>query len=175
MPFRILTDLTEEAPAQSGAFDSVLLDLELWPHQSLTGNGFVVMIGVTFAMLCVPLVGLIGTAVLWGVLPFMLAALALLWFGLKRSWRDRDILERLTVTADAARLERRDPDGSTRDWEANPYWVRVEIHPKVGVIEDYLTLEGGPRSVEIGAFLTPEERRDLRLKLQTALRTFKGR
>ncbi|WP_245947434.1 DUF2244 domain-containing protein [Jannaschia seohaensis] len=153
----------------------MLLELELWPHQSLTPKGFVIMIGGTFAMLMVPLVGLIGTAVLWGVLPFMLLVLGALWYGLQRSWRDRDILERFELTAESARLTRRDPDGSTRDWEANPFWMRVERHDKVGSIEDYLTLEGGSRSVEIGSFLTPEERRGLERRLLNAIGAVKLR
>ncbi|GIT92313.1 hypothetical protein JANAI62_27710 [Jannaschia pagri] len=169
MPIKVITDHTQGAPASSGAPSSVVLSLELWPHQSLTPGGFVTMIGATFAMLMVPLVGLLGTAVLWGVLPFELLVLGLLWFGLKRSWRDRDILERFEMTTDAVTLTRRDPDGSLRDWEANPYWMRVERHERVAGIEDYLTLEGGPRKVEIGAFLTPEERRQLERQLLNAL------
>ncbi|MFO6463090.1 DUF2244 domain-containing protein [Jannaschia sp. KMU-145] len=165
MPIHVIYD-SAEAPDHSGAS---VLELELWPHQSMTGTGFAWMIGATFAMLCIPMVGLIGTAVLWGVLPFCLGALALLWFGLQRSWRDRDILEHLVLTPEAARLERRDPDGTTRDWQANPYWVRVERHEKVGPVEDYLTLEGGPRAVEIGAFLTPAERRGLERRILRAL------
>lgn len=169
MPIRVITDTTQEAPALSGASSSVVLSLELWPHQSLSPVGFVVMIGATFLMLMLPLVALIGTAVLWGILPFVLGALSLLWFGLKRSWRDRDILETLELTSNAVTLTRRDPDGSLRDWTANPYWMRVERHERVGMVEDYLTLEGGPRQVEIGAFLTPEERRDLERRLLRAI------
>ncbi|UWQ16455.1 DUF2244 domain-containing protein [Jannaschia sp. M317] len=173
MPITVITDTTE-APAKSGASAHVRLALELRPHQSLSPGGFVIMIGATFGMLMIPLVGLVGTAALWGVLPFVMGALALLWFGLKRSWRDRDILERFEMTSDTATLTRRDPDGSERDWAANPYWVRVERHDKVGVIEDYLTLSGGPREVEIGAFLTPDERRALEQRLRHALRRIRA-
>ena len=42
-------------------------------------------------------------------------------------------------------------------------------HPMVGKVEDYLTLQGGPREVEIGAFLTPPERRALEDRLVAAL------
>ncbi|MGB3408380.1 MAG: DUF2244 domain-containing protein [Jannaschia sp.] len=169
MPITVITDTTDQAPASSGASSSEVLRLELRPHQSLTSGGFVVMIGGTFGMLMIPLVGLVGTAALWGVLPFMMGALALLWYGLKRSWRDRDILETFAMTREAVTLTRRDPDGRVRDWATNPYWMRVERHEKVGMIEDYLTLQGGPRDVEIGAFLTPEERRTLERQLLRAL------
>ncbi|MEM7644606.1 MAG: DUF2244 domain-containing protein [Pseudomonadota bacterium] len=151
-----------------------IFEVELWPHNSMTPEGFVTMIGGSFAMLCIPLVGLLGTAALWGILPFGLAVLGLLWLGLKRSLKDRDIHERLTVTPDSATLVRRDPDGATRDWACNPYWVRVEMHDRVGSIEDYLTLEGGERRVEIGSFLTPEERRLLRQRLLGVLGAIKS-
>jgi uncharacterized membrane protein len=169
MPFRIITDELG-APDTSGApSTSDLFEVELWPHRSLTPEGFVAMIGGSFAMLCIPLVGLLGTAALWGVLPFAMTVLGLLWLAMRRSLRDRDIHESLTVTPAAVRLVRRDPNGALRDWECNPFWMRVELHDRVGTVEDYLTLEGGPRSVELGAFLTPEERRDLRERLLRVL------
>ncbi len=170
MPYEVITD-RQEAPATSGA---LLYHVRLWPHQSLTGPGFVWMIALSYGMLSIPLIGLIGTAALWGVLPFAIGALALLWLSMKRSWRDRDIEETFTLTPEAATLTRRDPDGSKRDWSANPYWVRITRHEKVGAVKDYLTLEGGPRDVEIGAFLTPSERRELEGALLVALGRLKG-
>lgn len=165
MPYLVVTDRTE-APASSGAF---LYEVHLWPHQSLTGTGFVWVIGLSFGMICLPLLALLGTIALWGILPFALGAVALLWFGLQRNWRDRDILETFVLTPEAAKLQRREADGTAKDWTANPYWVRVKRHEKVGRIEDYLTLEGGNRVVEIGAFLTPGERRRLENDLVRAL------
>ena len=170
MPYEIVDRMG--APASSGAPSSGgedCLRVRLWPHSSLSPHGFTLFIGVTFAMLCIPLVGLLGTVALWGILPFALGTLGLLWFGLTRSWHDRSIEETFELCPDAASLVRREPNGTVRDWAANPYWVRVEIHAKDGPVEDYLTLEGGPRSVEIGAFLTPEERRALRAVLRRAL------
>ncbi|CUH25970.1 hypothetical protein JSE7799_00718 [Jannaschia seosinensis] len=165
MPYQVLTD-RQEAPASTGAF---LYEVRLWPHQSLTGTGFVWIIGGTFVMACIPLLGLLGTVVFLGILPFaMISVLALTW-SLKRNWRDRDIVETFRLTHDRVELIRIDPDGSRRDWEANPYWIRVSRHDKVGQVEDYLTLDGGPRRVEIGAFLTPAERRGLEDRLAGAL------
>ncbi|KIT17826.1 DUF2244 domain-containing protein [Jannaschia aquimarina] len=165
MPFEV-TQKNLEAPASSGAS---LLAVRLWPYSSLTPTGFVWAMGLFFGLIAIPVLSLVGSLVLWGILPFALGVGGLLWYALKRSWRDRTIEEIFELTADTARLSRRDPSGATRDWEANPYWVRVELHPKDGPVEDYLTLEGGPRAVEIGAFLTPEERRDLREVLMDAL------
>jgi uncharacterized membrane protein len=153
-----------------GSGRAPLLELELRPHQSLSPEGFVGFMAATFGMVAIPIVGLLGTMALWGVLPFVALVLGALWLGLKRSWRDRRIVETFALTADEALLVRRDPDGTLRDWRANPYWVRVERHERVGSVSDYLTLEGGPRAVEIGAFLTPQERRGLERRLIGALR-----
>lgn len=168
MPYRVLEDTTSEAPAKSGA-SAILLRLELWPHSSLSPEGFVAVMGSAFALASIPLLALLGTAALWGILPFALGTLALLWLALKKSWRDRAIVETFEMTREQARLHRVEPDGTHRDWQANPYWVRVTVHPRVGTVEDYLTLDGGPRPVEIGAFLTPEERQALRGLLDRAL------
>jgi uncharacterized membrane protein len=158
----------QEAPARAGA-SATLLRLELWPHSSLSPQGFVAVMGGAFAFAAIPLLGLLGTVALWGILPFALGTLSLLWLALKRSWRDRSVLETFEMTGADARLCRTEPDGTRRDWQANPYWVRAVLHPKDGPVEDYLTLDGGPRPVEIGAFLTPEERLALHDLLTRAL------
>ena len=165
MPYKVTVD-RQQAPASSGA---LLYEVRLWPHQSLTGTGFVWIMGGTFVMAMLPLVALLGTVALWGILPFAMLSVVALWWSLNRSWKDRDILEVFSVTADTATLTRTDPDGCTRDWLANSHWARVKWHAKVGRVEDYLTLEGGPRAVEIGSFLTPGERRALLPGLEAAL------
>ncbi|GAB4382846.1 DUF2244 domain-containing protein [Albidovulum sp.] len=135
--------------------------LQLWPHRSLTPEGFVIFIAVTAVMLALPLFALLGTLVLWGLLPFLAAALGGMWWALTRSNRDGTLSEELTLDRDRIRLVRREPDGTRRSWQANPYWVKVTLHRQGGPVEDYLTLRGDGREVEIGAFLSPEERRAL--------------
>ncbi|UWQ20328.1 DUF2244 domain-containing protein [Jannaschia sp. W003] len=151
-----------------------MLRLSLWPHQSLPPVGFVWAIGVALAVISLPLLALVGTAALWGILPFALGAVGILWLALKRSWRDRRILETFALTRERASLRREAANEAAREWEANPYWVRVELRHEGGPVEDYVTLEGGPRAVEIGAFLTPSERRELAAVLREGLRAAKA-
>ena len=143
--------------------------LHLWPHRSLAPKGFVTFIAITVAMIALPLVAVLGSPVLWGLLPFLALAVAAIWFALMRSHRDRQILEDLTLLPDAMRLVRHGPRGRRQEWEGNPYWVRVELHPKGGPVPNYVTLTGGPREVEIGAFLSEEERIALAQDLRAAL------
>lgn len=143
--------------------------LHLWPHRSLPPRGFVLFMAITAGMVALPLVAVLGSPVLWGLLPFLALAVAAIWFALMRSYRDRQILEDLTLLPDAMRLVRHGPRGRRQEWEGNPYWVRVELHPKGGPVPNYVTLSGGQREVEIGAFLSEEERIALAQDLRAAL------
>ena len=136
-------------------------ELHLWPHQSLNPKGFVLFIGITFALILVPLVPLVGSVVLWGVLPFMLLALSGIWLALQKSWRDRRILEVLTLTEDRATLKRHNPSGQVQEWDCNRYWATAQMHKDTGPVPFYVTLKGAGREVEIGCFLSEEERLSL--------------
>ncbi|WP_300444228.1 DUF2244 domain-containing protein [uncultured Mameliella sp.] len=144
--------------------------LQLWPHNSLSAEGFAAMILGFFLFASVPLYSVIGTAVLWGLLPFMLAATAALYYALRRNRRDRRILEVLTVTPEVTHLTRTNPKGDTQDWESNTYWVKVACHESGGPVPYYVTLKGNGREVEIGAFLSEDERRALFNDLTDAVR-----
>lgn len=157
-----------------GGHGTPRLRLLLTPHKSLTPEGFVWFIGATAALIVIPLLSILGNPVFWFLLPFILGALWAIWAALKRSWRDREISEELLIWDDLVRLERHEARRPPRDWEANPYWVRVALHPKGGPVENYLTLQGGDREVEIGAFLTPPERLGLKDTLERTLASLRG-
>ena len=137
--------------------------LTLWPHRSLAPRGFVWFIGLTAGFLAVPVLSQIGHATLWILLAFVSLALALVWAAIRRNQRDRAVTETLHLAPD--RLHLRREARQRRDWEANPHWVRLTLYQTGGPVPDYLTLTGNGREVEIGAFLTPEERRQLREEL----------
>jgi len=143
-------------------------ELHLWPHQSLPPKGYAAFILATFALITVPLFPLLGTVVLWGLLPFLLLAVGGIWLALNKSWRDRQILEVLTLSEDQARLIRTNPLGDTQEWDCNRYWAKPEIHERGGPVPHYVTIKGGGREVEIGAFLSEDERKALYEDLRRA-------
>jgi uncharacterized membrane protein len=166
MPYEWTTGF--EAPEESGALPFART-LVVRPHRSLGDRGFALFITATACLLALPILALLGTPALWVILVFVLAALAAIWLALRRNQRDLALTETLTLSRDEARLTRRAPDGSEQVWMANPHWVRVILYPTEGPVPDYLTLKGGDREVELGAFLTPEERRALAGELRTEL------
>ncbi|MFV1497254.1 DUF2244 domain-containing protein [Phaeobacter sp. JH20_02] len=144
-------------------------ELHLWPHQSLPPEGYVRFLGVLAALITIPMIPLLGSAALWGVLPFVTATLFAVKWALDRSRRDRHVLEVLTLDSTDAHLERINPTGQRQNWRCNRYWTQVELHADDGPVPNYVTLRGSGREVEIGAFLSEEERKALYEDLKTAL------
>lgn len=142
--------------------------LHLWPYRSLPRRGMVWFIGGTAALIALPLLVLLGSPVLWGLLPFLLLTVWGIWTALNRSFKDGEILEDLRLGRDDISLTRHDRKGA-HHWQANPHWVRVTLHKTGGPVPDYLTLSGNGREVELGAFLSPEERRALDIDLRKRL------
>lgn len=143
-----------------------LVCLHLWPHRSLPKAGFAAFLGTTFALVLLPLLAVLGTPVMWGLMPFALGTVALVWGMLQKSYRDGEILEELRLWSDRAVLTRARRGRPPQIWEANPYWVSVHLHAKGGPVESYLTLKGGGREVELGAFLSRDEREGLHAALK---------
>lgn len=143
--------------------------LTLWPHRSLEPRGFVIFILITVGMISMPLFALIGTALLWVMLPFLAVAVGGIWFAIRKSNSDGQLCEHLTLCDTQLRLVRQNPKGDQQTWEANPYWVRLDLHDSQGPVKNYLTMKGAGRQVELGAFLSPEERLDLHADLTRRL------
>lgn len=164
----------EWTPSPETRPEAPLAELHLWPFRSLPRRGMALFLGVTCALISLPLLAVVGSAVLWGLLPFLALAVAGVWWAIERSYRDGHVLERLCLWPDRVALTRHNPRGPVQDWEANPHWVTVRLHADAGPVEDYLTLRGGGREVELGAFLAPEERRALYGELQDRMARLKG-
>ena len=143
--------------------------LTLWPHQSLTGRGFALFIGATGIMLTVPLLAVLGSPVAWILMACFLAAIWGIWQAIMANRAHRSLHEELSLTPERIHLAHVQSRGDVLEWEANPHWVSVNLR-RDGPVESYLTLRGGGREVEIGRFLTPEERQGLYEDLNYRLR-----
>jgi uncharacterized membrane protein len=144
--------------------------LELWPYRSLPKIGFVIVISIAAGLIALPALALVGTIILWVMLPFLVISVAALWFGLQKSYRDGEILEQLRISESDVHLSRHQPKTPSSEWNCNPYWVKVNLHENTGPVRYYVTLEGNGREVEIGAFLSEDERQKLYRELLDELR-----
>lgn len=115
-----------------------------------------------------PLLALSGSPAALVLLPFVGATLLGLWWFIRRNYGDAALRETLRLWKDLITVERMEPCGQTLRWHADPYWVKVRIHPGAR-IENYLTLKGNGREIELGAFLSPQERREIFQQINTAI------
>ncbi|SEL22088.1 Uncharacterized membrane protein [Roseovarius azorensis] len=145
--------------------------LTLWPHRSLPRRGFAAFVLTTFTLITIPLYPLLGTFVLWGVLPFLLMAVGGIWWALEQSYSSARIEEVLTIGPEKLHLRRTNPRGDVQEWSCNRYWASVHVHLDGGPVTYYITINGAGREVEIGAFLSEDERKTLYAELADTLRS----
>ncbi|MEM7544913.1 MAG: DUF2244 domain-containing protein [Pseudomonadota bacterium] len=152
--------------------DDPVWSVTLWPHRSLQPGGFRWLMGMSAAAMSLPLIALAaapaGGPIALAMAPYVLAALFALWLFIRLSYRSGRLTERLCLWPDAIAVERREPRGTVRRWAANPYWVDIGME-STRDIQHYLTLRGAGRRIELGAFLTPEERVELADQLRTRI------
>lgn len=145
-------------------------ELRLWPHNSLPPRGAMIVIFSVFLFGLIPILAMLGSIVLWGLLPFLLLTVLGLWLAIQTNYKARSVFEVLTLNGTRAQLIHRTPGRQQQEWSCNRYWARPEMHRKGGPVPYYVTLVGDGREVEIGAFLSEEERISLYDELVERLR-----
>ena len=112
------------------------------------------------------ILALLDNGVMWIIAAALGTALIAIWVALKASWRRGTVREELEIWIDKVHLRRIGPDGSCQVWQANPYWVDVEMQQTGGPVPNYPTLCGRGRTVEIGSLLSEQSRPELAQYLQ---------
>ncbi len=111
--------------------DAPLARLRLWPHRSLTAEGFVGLHRHHRRRSCRAAdrgarhAGALGPAALrW-------RRVALVWIALRRNLRDRTVTEVLTMWPDRVAAGAPQPGAARRrNWQANPHWVERPPAPE---------------------------------------------
>ncbi len=150
MPYR-WTYNSDHSPAQ----------LDLWAHNALAPRWLAITVLSTLFAISIPLFMVLGTIAFWGLLPFVIGTVGALWFGLERNQKQRSMYETMWFGDDNVTLRHTPVQGDPLEWDCNRYWAKVNIYENNGPLRDYVTLRGNGREVQIGAFLTDEERRAL--------------
>jgi uncharacterized membrane protein len=143
------------------------------PHRSLSRRNFrllVMLFSVASFCTSVPFV-ILGA---WPVAGFMGADVALFYFAFRANYRAARAYEDVSVTPLELVLAKVSASGRRQEWRFNPTWTRLERqeHEEFGLQQ--LSLVSRGRSVEVAAFLGPDEKaafaRDLSLALSEARR-----
>ena len=146
------------------------LCLHLSSYNSLTKKDFVHFITITSIMMLIPIFAFLGHSFLWIIAGALGLTLCGVWIALKSSWHRGKVFEELELWSDYVELKRINPNGSIQKWSANPYWTEINLTEKDGPVRNYLMLRGSGRTIEIGAFLSEDERPILAQDLRDAFR-----
>lgn len=160
-----MSEITSPAPEAEGA--APLLDVVVYPHRSLGPTGFLVLMAALCA--CSAAVGLVfylnGA---WPVIGFLGLDVLLIYVAFRLNYRAARAFETVRLTPAALEVTKVDARGRGRRITFQPYWLAVDMDDPPRR-HSRLTLRSHGRRLEIGGFLTPDEKLDLARALRRAL------
>lgn len=148
--------------------DGVLFSAELRPRRGVGLKAIHTLIWIVGGVSFVVGFGF-WMAGAWPVFGFLGLDVGLLYLALRLHHRTGNRLEAIDLTPDALTVRLVDPWGRRRMWSFQPYWLQVNLMEAEGR-GDRLELRSHGKSLVIGEFLMPEERRALARALRAALR-----
>jgi len=141
----------------------------LTANRSLSKRGFAIL------MTCVALVSFAaGIAFLrmgaWPVFGFFGLDVALLYWAFKKNFADCDVRELVEVTDSELIVHHFAPKTPAQEYRFLRHWVRLElIEDQARKLVGSLNIHSHGKSIEIAAFLGPDERKEFYLALNRAL------
>lgn len=143
-----------------------VFEIELRPYRSLGPRGFIILM-VVFGLVNFA-AGIAFWAIgAWPVFGFCGLDVLLLWLAFRYSYAQARAREIIRLDQDALEVRRIDARGNEKAWRLQPYWLRVECDAEDDSAPLRLWSHG--RSLTLGAFLSPDERRVLADALREAL------
>ena len=151
-------------------------DLVLRPNMSLSRRGFFWLM-VFFTAISVIVGGYFWSLGAWPVFGFFGLDVALLYGAFRLNYRYGKRYETLSMAYEKLVFSQVTALGAARQWEFDPYWVRVTLERFGAHGEDIgaLILSSHGKYVSVGAFLAPEERESLAGSLQATLGGWRNR
>ncbi len=160
--------LSSSAPVERR--DAPVWETTLWPNRSLGRTGFRVTMAILAIGFAIPVLPFVWAGAYWVLLPFVGVAFTSLWLAFKVNNRHGQLREHISLWQDLIAVERHEVNGDIKRWRCNPYWMRSKLVKEGGPVDNYLTLIGADREIELGVFLSPEERVELLAEIEAAIK-----
>ena len=151
--------------------DRPVFDAVIHPYRSLGAEGFRILFGVVVAL---NLIGAVVTLSLgaWPIVGFLGLDVLAVYIAFRISYAQARAFERVVVDRETLTVERVSRKGARQEWRFPAYWVNVwfDGDEENGTV----TLRSHGRSLEVGAYLSPFERKSFADALRDALRAAKA-
>src|ERR1041385_5928012 len=156
------------APEAPHPDEPTLFSALLTPHRSLSGTGFLVVMGVIAGISFVAGVLFLVMGA-WPVMPFLGLDVALVYWAFRANYRAAAAYEEVTVTPSELHVRQVSARGKVAEWSLNPVWVRLdrETHEEFGLMRLVLVSRG--RKLAIAGFLGPAEKESFANDLALAI------
>ncbi|HUK60828.1 MAG TPA: DUF2244 domain-containing protein [Stellaceae bacterium] len=157
-----------EAEAEGG---HVFLDAVLYPYRSLKPKGFVILmlalagLSLLAGTICI----LVGA---WPVFGFFGLDVLLVYIAFRLSYRSARQHEAVRLTEKSLTVERVSVKGERRQFRFEPTWLRISFDDAAE--RSPLTLASHGKSLVVGGFLAPEERRSFAGQLRRAITAWRA-
>tara|TARA_B100000700_G_C14503033_1_gene605013 strand:+ start:185 stop:550 length:366 start_codon:yes stop_codon:yes gene_type:complete len=117
----------------------------------------------------IPIIPFMFEKTVFMFLPFSLSTIFLLYLCLTLNLKKLKVYEMINIWPSLIEIKRFEINGKEKIWSSNPYWTKTNIYAADQKVENYLTLKGNGREVELGAFLGPNERLEIKEKIDTII------
>ena len=149
--------------------EPTFLRMRLAPNRSLDSYGTkIVFLVIAFGFL-LPIIPFIGSPIGTTLTIFSGLTFYLFLIMLQRNFQEGNTFEEIYISKRKIIVVHQEKNKEQKIWEGNPYWTRVKLDINNQKLKNYLTLVGKGRHIELGAFLSPDERIELKDKIQIAL------
>ena len=145
------------------------LRMRLVPNRSLDSYGTKVVFALIACGFLLPIIPFIGSPIGTTLTIFSGLTFYLFLTLLQKNFQQGNTFEEILILKNKIIVVHKEKNKEQKTWEGNPYWTRVHLDFNNPKLKNYLTLTGKGRHIELGAFLSPDERAELRDKIQNAL------
>lgn len=137
------------------------------PNRSLGPQGFRILMAAV-ALVCGVNAVRFAWLGAWPVVAFLLLDILLVWGAFKLSYRAGRAFEEVRLDDQALTVRQVSHHGRERLHAFNPHWVRVDLD-RPNELDCHLRLRSHGQALEIGHFLAPFEREDVRVEIERGL------
>ena len=149
--------------------EAPFINIRLVPNRSLNSNGTKVVFAVIALGFLLPIIPFIGSPIGTTLTIFSGLTFYLFLTLLQKNFQQGSTFEEVFISKNRIKVVHKEKNKEQLTWECNPYWTKVNLDINNPRLKNYLTLAGKGKRIELGAFLSPDERLELRDKIQNAL------